>query len=165
MEVGKFLGKYTARGSIIGDTDGSPGLTKIHLFDGRFDTGWRVTRFEIRPQNVADDATSILHWAAKLTTVSFGGGVTRYDNWNFEDIREIAWAACSWDSNQASGLTTPFSLVDPDNLVIQDLYVAVNEYNDTNPVGYFIEMEKYEISEAMGALAMVRNDAQGPEAA
>ena len=159
-----MIGRFTARGSVTGDTDGTPSLTKIHLFDGRYDTGWRVTKFEVRPHNVADDASNTRNWACKLTTVSYGGGATRFDHWQFEDVREIAWAACSYDANATGAMTTPYSLVDPDNLIIEDLYVAVNEYNDTDPVNYFIEMEKYEIPEAYGALAMVRNNAQGPEA-
>ena len=46
-------------------------------------------------------------------------------------------------------------IVDPENMVIEDLfiYAAINTTSDVN-INYMIVMDKYEISDWQGALAM-----------
>jgi hypothetical protein len=146
---------YTCRGTIDEDTDGVPTGKHIRLFDGRFDTGWRIEKFELRPANVSDDASVTVNLVGKLQTTSWGGVPVRYDKWHFGDMREIAWAACSFDSN--SNYTPPMSLVDAENLIIEDMWVMINSYADANPANYYIEMTKYKIPKKLAILAMVKN--------
>ena len=49
------------------------------------------------------------------------------------------------------------SIIDPDNLVIQDLFLYPDANNNTN---YLIKLEKYQFTDSLGALAMVRNRSQ-----
>ena len=55
-----------------------------------------------------------------------------------------------------AGLT---SIIDPDNMIIEDLYLVVNAQDEGN-VNYMIQLQKYDISEWQGALSMVRNRSQ-----
>ena len=60
------------------------------------------------------------------------------------------------------GWATNNNLVDRENLVVQDLFITVRTRDISDPfVNYYIEMEKYDMTDAQGALAMVRNRAQG----
>jgi hypothetical protein len=149
----KKIGEYTTRGSVR--TDGA--LNRIILDDGTFQTGYRVVEFRVGPNDI--DNTTGKEFIAKLMTDDDGStGI----NWNWENNEEIAWASVSWDAN---GISAPneFNLVDPDNLVIQDLFIVADEGVGSLDVkmNYFIRLEKYEITDWQGALGMVRNKSQG----
>ena len=54
------------------------------------------------------------------------------------------------------------SIVDPDNLVVEDLYVYGHTTGtQADAINYLVRMEKYEITDWQGALAMARDRAQG----
>ena len=55
---------------------------------------------------------------------------------------------------------TPQTIIDEDNLIIQDLYIGAYSYSDAEQFNYLIKLDKYEISDWQGALAMVRNRSQ-----
>ena len=54
----------------------------------------------------------------------------------------------------------PFNLVDRDNFIVEDLYVYVRSGTSAAAVNYYIELDKYDTTDARGALAMVRNSSQ-----
>ena len=150
----KKIGEYTSRGSIQTDLS----INRIILFDGKFDTAYKVVRFEIAPHDM--DNTALRMFSAKLMTDDDAAtGV----NWNWDNNEEIAWANTGFDANgPSSSLGSYFSLVDPDNLVVEDLYILADETASSSDVkmNYYIELEKYDISDSQGALAMVRNRSQ-----
>lgn len=150
----KKIGEYTTRGSI--QTDNS--INRIVLFDGRFDTGYKVVEFVIAPHDM--DSTTARNFTAKLMTDDDAqSGI----NWNWDNNEEIAWAAAMYDANSLASTGQPlFNLVDPDNLVIEDLFIVADEGASAGDIrmNYFIRMEKYDISDTQGALAMVRNRSQ-----
>lgn len=135
----KKIGEYTAKGNIaVSDTTGES--KKIQLFDGRFDTGYRVREFIVMTN---DPMFNNLEFTAKLTTRENND---RKFNWQQND--QIAWAFGE-DTVWLKGI------VDPENMVIEDLfiYAAINTTSDVN-INYMIVMDKYEISDWQGALAM-----------
>tara|TARA_Y100000114_G_scaffold128133_1_gene125071 strand:+ start:186 stop:617 length:432 start_codon:yes stop_codon:yes gene_type:complete len=135
----KKIGEYTAKGNIaVSDTGGES--KKIQLFDGRFDTGYRVREFIVMTN---DPMFNNLEFTAKLTTRENND---RKFNWQQND--QIAWAFGE-DTVWLKGI------VDPENMVIEDLfiYAAINTTSDVN-INYMIVMDKYEISDWQGALAM-----------
>jgi len=149
----KKIGEYTARGTVVMDE-----LQRIILDDGSAKTGYRITEFVIAPHDM-DDNSAQVYSGKLLTDDDVGTG----RNWNWAHNDEIAWSLFAYDGNSpASSNGVPFSLVDPDNLVIQDLFVTItdNVQTTTNQCNYFIRMEKYEITDWQGALAMVRNRSQ-----
>ena len=145
----KKVGEYTARGQFLEGT-----IKKIILFDGQFDTAYKVTGFEIWAGDISSGNNDV---AAKLSTVNVGAMPSSGDMMNAADNREIAWA--SHEVDNALGTGNSFNVIDRDNLIVEDLFIwAKNSASD--PINYLIEFEKYDISDWRGALAMVRNRSQ-----
>ena len=147
----KKIGSHTIKGKLISDSNAMEELT---LFDGRFDTGYRVTFFEVSIANRVTTSTEVV--SAKLATED----VANNEIWDWGDNRELAWAAAGADANGISTMT-PQTIIDEDNMIIQDLYVGAYSYSDAEEINYLIKLDKYDISEWQGALAMVRNKSQG----
>ena len=142
----KKIGEYTTRGFV-----GDGAFDRITLFDGRFDTGYRVVEFVIFPTVPFDINGDV--YATLLTDEDSAGAAY----WRADDNRQLAWS--SFSVAATDGGTTNFSLIDPDNLIVEDLYIYCNGAGNDN-CNYFIKLEKYDISDWQGALAMVRNRAQ-----
>lgn len=148
----KKIGEYTAKGIITSsDTD----QHRIQLFDGRFDTGYRVTGFQVQLSN-RDNGNAFIA-SAKLMTEPSAGNTA----WNWAKNSEVAWASSASDANNPTASANPFGIVDPDNMIIEDLWLGAVVYSDQEvEVNYMITLEKYEIDEWQGALAMSRNRSQ-----
>lgn len=145
----KFLQTYSVRGKyktvpIASRTD----PVYVQLFDGSFQTGYRITKFIIAPVDV--DLTTFVGYAGKIMTVDSGDATF----WDYSDNRELAWAAISFDANGIAPNT--FSNIDRDNMIIEDCYLYLENSADLD-MNYYIEFEKYDISEARGAMTQVRN--------
>ena len=149
----KKIGDYTTRGTLL--SDGST-LNRIILDDGSFETGFRVVEFRIAPNDM--DNTTARQFTAKLLT---DPDTSTGPNWNFDRNDEIGWALFAFDANNFA-TRDEYTLVDPDNMVIQDLYILCDDaIGASTNCNYFIRLEKYDITDWQGALAMVRNKSQG----
>ena len=148
----KKIGEYTTRGTILTDN----AINRIILDDGSFETGYRVVEFEVAAHDMDLNVDRV--YTAKLMT---DDDTTTGLNWNWDNNEEIAWSFFGWDSNVGSKANY-YSRVDPDNLIIQDLYIIGDEgVGQTNvKMNYFIRLEKYDITDSQAALAMVRNRSQ-----
>ena len=148
----KKIGEYTARGSIR--TDGS--INRITLDDGSFETAFRIVEFVVAPHDMDNQTTRVIT-SKLITDDDTSTGV----NWNWDDNAEIAWSIFGYDAN-ATQYGFVFNQLDPDNLVVQDLYILADEGQQSVDikVNYFVKMEKYDITDSQGALAMVRNRSQ-----
>ena len=142
----KKIGEYTARGQIDDNT-----VEKITLFDGKFDTGYRITKFVVAGVDTTSQTTTDVNGCIGTTESGPSG------SWDFGNNEQIAWSASR--GIDAATLGDLFSLVDRDNMVIEDLYVYGNSNGGTK-VNYYIEMDKYDITDWQGALTMVRNRSQ-----
>ena len=156
----KKIGEYTARGTATEAETEAGNIQKIPLFDGSFKTAYRVTAFYIWGSDWA--GTTSPDCIGKLSK-NDDGVTAAVDFMRADDDNQIAWATTSGDND--GGVRGGFSesIIDPDNLVVEDLYVYVRTQSsqNTDPVNYIVEMEKYEISDWRGALAMARDRAQG----
>ena len=145
----KKIGDYTIRGSI---NDGT--IQKIQLFDGKFSTAYKVVEFVVFPQDALASASDV---AGVLMTENTG---VPSPLWQADLNTQIAWSSV-WVAGTAASVA-PFTIIDPDNLIVEDLYIHINN-TSSDESNYFIRMEKYDITEYQGALAMVRNNAQNVE--
>ena len=139
----KSMRDYTIRGSVLAGE-----VKRIQLFDGAFDTGFRIKKFVIAPEDVYDGEKV----QAKLTTEDGAHDFA----WHWERTSEIGWAVWNTPTNSRFG---QFSLVDHDAIIIQDLFIDGTGDAGEN-INYYIEMEKVKVSEWQGALAMVKNSNQ-----
>ncbi len=142
----KKIGEYTARGRLKHRI-----TQRITLFDGRFDTGYKVISFEVLtddPGDADNDVHGVLATEEAAAT----------NDWNLGDQRQIGWAG---HEVRSGGPAQSGGTVDPDNFVVEDLYVRGSNGGGTNYyVNYIIVMEKYQTTDWRGALALVRNSAQ-----
>jgi len=141
----KKIGEYTIKGDVTDNT-----VKRLRLFDGQFDTGYRVVSFVIFPNNPASGNSDVYGCLATEE-------VAATSEWTASDNRQIAWSSTNAGGGYA--MNAPFMVIDPDNMIIEDLYIYANDAND-NPVNYQIVLHKYDITDYQGALAMVRNSSQ-----
>lgn len=142
----KKIGEYTIRGRVEQNT-----TERITLFDGRFDTGYKVTSIRIGPDSPYGNFDVFM--CAKTEDDGYAG-----EKWDWENNVQIAWAA--WTADGIGGMNADQGIVDPDNLIVEDLYLSAGENQNGAGCNYLITMEKYEFSDWNGALAMVRNRSQ-----
>ena len=143
----KSIGIYTARGRLTAQE-----TAKIQLFDGKFNTAFRVIDFKISPASMTSGEDAFMYVATKEGIGSVNG-----QTWDWSNNVEIAWAI---QGSAASSTFDQVKIIDPDNLIVEDLYITNSNVGIAN---YMITLEKYEITEASGALAMIANNSQNVE--
>lgn len=148
----KKLGTYTVRGTVDEGV-----IRKIQLFDGKFTTGYKVIDFKIMSSSLASSSNNAV---ARLSTEEIDPMPSSGTMVNFEDNRQIAWAVTSGDTNGSDYIG---GIVDPDHLIVEDLWLSGQNGGSSVPLCYLVTMEKYEFSDWKGALTMIRNNAQNVE--
>lgn len=123
---------------------------KVYLFDGSFDTGFKIVDFQIAPSNWALDSDV----AAILSTESVESNAYQ---WDWSDNRQKGWA--TYQANGASA-TGNYYQEHLDDIIVEDLYIKAWSQT-TQSVNYKIVLEKVKITEYRGALALVMNASQG----
>jgi len=137
---------YTIRGILPVNTPN----VQIRLFDGRFDTGFRIESIEV--------CSSLPIISVEFQVIVSTDSLTDAITFDWSENTQIAWAC--WNAAD-NNLTSSPSWVDPDNLVVEDLFISNRGGTDDTFVNYLIRMQKYDFSDWRGALAMVRNRSQG----
>tara|TARA_Y100000004_G_scaffold189297_1_gene244672 strand:+ start:1486 stop:1917 length:432 start_codon:yes stop_codon:yes gene_type:complete len=142
----KKIGEFTVRGNMGTSTTAIGGdRAKIQLFDGRFDTAYKVKEFFVWALDTECHATL-------LTDENYNSPMM-----DASKNEQIAWATGTTSGNGP----LPNGIVDPDNLIVEDLYIMGYATTQSQPWNYMIRLEKYDISEWQGALAVVKNASQG----
>lgn len=144
-EMKKLGNQFTMKGQIAVNE----GNIRLNLFDGRFDTGHRIEKFEI----VASTPLESVEFQMILSTEE----LTDITSFQYADNTQFGWAI--WGAPLSTRFSQ-WSQIDPDNLVIEDLFLSCRGGTDDTFVNYMITMQKYKVSDWTGALAMVRNRSQ-----
>ena len=149
----KKVGTYVARGAVTSGS-GTSG-NRIPLSDGKYTTGYRVKSLKISISS--RDVLNNQVCSAMLSTQD-GKDPTEWD-WN--DVEQIGWASCQADANSGSIVwTADDTVIDPNNMIIEDLYFYAYVYAYTIEINYMIELEKYEFKAWDGAALLVKNKSQ-----
>lgn len=138
--------RHTLRGQF---TEGT--VHRLIIDDGMFTQGHKVVRFVIAadPSGSAQDAYATLS--------------LQYDsplNWNWGDNRQIGWASTNIVST--AGAEAPFELIDPEHVVIRDLYVQgqVSGAGGTSVINYLVELEPITLTEDEAVLQLIKERSQ-----
>jgi len=124
---------------------------RLQLFDGKYTTGYRVVDFKICPKI----PTSQEEVMALISTEPKSGVPSSF---NFQDNENVAYYL--WNApNQTEH--SEWYLIIPDNMAIEDLYIACYTTGDEPLLNYYIELEKYEFPAWQGAGTLVKNLSQG----
>jgi hypothetical protein len=138
--------RRTLRGQVI---EGE--VKRLIVDDGRLNHGYKVVRFVVAcgPTSSSFDA---------FGTLSLDFDAPR--NWDWGDNRQIAWA--STNMSTTGGADAPFTLVDPDHVVIMDLYIQgqVSASGGSDVINYFVELEPVELTDDQAILALIKERSQ-----
>lgn len=134
------MARHTLRGQV-----NTLETKRLILDDGMLTSGHRVVEFHIFATNttLGDDPACILGLQANM------GG-----NWNAGDNRQIGWAS---QKTSPTEFLQSFSLLDPDHIIIRDLYI----YNYSSHVAnYLIVTEPVELSHDESVLQLIKERSQ-----
>lgn len=138
--------KLTLRGTFIeGD------VVRLVVDDGRFTTGYRVTAFKCST-NVS------LSSEDGFATLSL-----KYDaplNWDWSDARQIGWASIY--VSQSSGVGYEYSHIDPEHVVVRDLFIQgqVSSAGGGQRINYWVELEEVELEPYQAVVALIKEESQ-----
>ena len=137
--------RRTLRGQVQEGT-----VKRLIVDDGRLNHGYRVVSFHVAPRNPSDSAGDV-----------YGTLSLDYDSpalWEFGDNRQIGWASAQVDQRP----TAPFSLIDPDHVVIMDLYIQglVGSTTTTDLINYLIVLEPVELTNDEAILSLIKERSQ-----
>jgi len=134
---------YTQRGRVLAGE-----VEKITLFDGKYNTAFRILDFTVCPQDISTSENVSM----KVMTEKLDHSAV----WFWARTSEIAWALFDRATSVSPGL---FAKFDKDALIVEDLFLDATA-DSGEYVNYMITLEKVSMSEWLGALAMVRNSNQ-----
>jgi hypothetical protein len=153
----KKVGTYTARGVVSEDDTVAGTPQRVFLYQGTNKIAYRVTNFTIWGSTFSGSSEGDV--LGKLSKNDIGVSSTANSFFRADDDNQIAWAGSNGDNDS---LPTNVTIIDPENLVVNDLFVYVRcRGTSSNPVNYLIEMEKYEIDGWRGTLEMARDEFDG----
>jgi len=118
---------------------------RIIVDDGRFTHGMRIVSFSIFP---------VIAGGPQLTSVTLATQPVSSPDLDAGDTRQIGWATLGWDAIT----TQETSFVDPDHVIINDLYVRNN--NAADPVNYLIIAEPITLSDDQAILQLIKERGQ-----
>ncbi len=119
---------------------------RLIVDDGLFNHGMRVKEFHVwaTSQSSGEDPNCILGLDSDMN-----------GDWDASDNRQIGWAA---QSTSSGSRIMQFNLIDPDHVVIQDLYI----YNrsDTEPANYMVILEPMMLTDDQAILQLIKERSQ-----
>jgi hypothetical protein len=136
---------HTLRGQFTEDV-----AKRLILADGQLTRGHRITKFVISgdPSSAANDVY------AQLST-----GETE-NKWNWADNRQIAW--CSTNMFNVGGAMAPFTVIDPEHVVIQDLFINgnVGSTGGSGIINYLIELTPVTLTDEESVIQLIKERSQ-----
>jgi hypothetical protein len=138
--------RRTLRGQVV---EGQ--VKRLIVDDGRLNHGYRVVSFVVAP-----DVTTAGKDAMATLSLDYDTPLA----WNWGDNRQIGWA--STNGQATSGLQSPYSVTDPDHVVIMDLYIQgqVLSGGGSDVVNYLIELEPVDLTNDQAILTLIKERSQ-----
>lgn len=138
--------RRTLRGQFIeGETK------RLIVDDGRLNHGYKVVSFVISgdPSSSSNDAWATLGLDFDMPLI-----------WDWGDNRQIGWS--STNVQGTAGLNRAFSVLDPDHVVIMDLYIqgTVGTGGGSSVINYLIELESVELTNDEAILSLIKERSQ-----
>lgn len=119
---------------------------RIIVDDGRLSHGYIIKEFYAWPDGTGVDGVYL----------TLGLQYDMVPNGNASDNRQIAWAGGAWSSGVGT-IANNFSVVDPDHVVNQDLWIKSTTTDATN---YLIVLEPITMTEDQTILQLIKERSQ-----
>jgi hypothetical protein len=131
--------------------------TRLVVADGNLNHGYRVIDFVVTSR-----------YPAGADNAAFGTLHLDYDTdatWQWSDNRQIAWCSSALGARQSgtAGAVAPFKVIDPDHVVLQDLYLTCQLGSGTGEgafVNYMVILETVELSDDEAILTLIKERSQ-----
>ncbi len=122
---------------------------RLIVDDGMFNHGMKVKEFHVWAISQAsnEDPVCILGLDSDMN-----------GEWDASDNRQIGWAA---QTTSASSRIAQFNLIDPDHIVIQDLYIY--NFSDTEEANYMVVLEPVMLTDDEAILQLIKERSQDAE--
>lgn len=138
------------------------GAHHIIVDDGNFNNAWRITRFVVSYYDPTTASAANRDAIGTLATHADAlvGNVASVTGWNWDDRRQVAWAGMDFQGDTSVGVT--FELIDPQHVVVRDLYLGISASNETSATfyNYFIEIERVKLDDNQAVMAIVQEESQ-----
>jgi hypothetical protein len=137
----------------------------VHLVvdDGDFNSAWRITRFNVAPRDLSISSAGSADSFAVLAThpVALENPVGNVVWWNWQDRRQVAWTSLSMFGDSSPDFSG-FNLVDPQHIVVRDLYFGLTAgvATGTTYFNYFIELERVTLTDNQAVMAIIQEESQ-----
>lgn len=149
----KFIERFTMRGQI---NESGTAMKRIPIYNGTYNQGIKVVDFQIATVDRDNTSTYVIH--SMLATEELDD----IKEWNWSDNRQIAWNRTSEDGNSSVVSSPPLTVIDPENMAVEDLYVGIYIYGGSGElVNYMVTVERYALEPFQGTLGIVGNMSQG----
>ena len=136
------MARHTLRGQVSGLTP-----KRLIVDDGMLTEGHKIVSFEIWPEFGNNE----------LVTAVLGTQYDMADGANAGDNRQIGWAICSVDATGNNLGGQKWTVIDPDHVVIRDLYVRNSIDTNTN---YLVVIEPISLSQDQAVLQLIKERSQ-----
>jgi hypothetical protein len=138
--------RRTLRGTVEDNNE----VRRLVVDDGNTNHGYKVVKFyilSINPQTSTGDAVGTL-------SKQFDGART----WTLGDNRQIAWAGHTMIGSGAPDAV--MSVVDPDHVILGDLYVWGTGTGTTPGYQYMVELETMDLNNDEAVLQLIKERSQ-----
>lgn len=140
----------TKRRTLRGIADS--GVTKrLIVDDGRLNHGYKVVRFEVFPVDVTSGASD----CSGVLSLDFDGTT---QSWLADDNRQIAWSSVTMST--AFSVNNKTDIIDPDHIVIMDLWILAYTSATDARINYLIEIEPLTLSNDETILQLIKERSQ-----
>lgn len=139
------MARHTLRG-VVNHMDNK----RLVVDDGILTEGHRITSFIVWPVDPVSTNDCIAVLAKEYDGTSI---LMRAD-----DGRQIGWAGFGMDSTLDAG--NSFSILDPDHIVIRDLYIMAQNLGADGRVNYLITLEPVSLTNDEAVLQLIKERSQ-----
>jgi hypothetical protein len=126
-------------------------VKRLIVDDGRLNHGYRVVRFEIFPVDMASAAAD----CSGVLALDFDGST---QEWRADDNRQVAWSSTTMSTSYS--LNNKTDIIDPDHVVIMDLYVQAYTNGSDDRINYLIELETVDLTDDQAILSLIKERSQ-----
>ena len=135
------MARHTLRGRVAAQE-----TKRLIVDDGQLNVGHRVVGFVVWATGISssEDPECILGKSSDMNS-----------EWDASDNRQIGWAG---QTTSSTSRIMGFNLLDPDNIVIQDLFI----YNraDTEEANYLVVVEPVSLTDDEAVLQLIKERGQ-----
>ena len=135
---------HTLRGTID-----SGEVRRLIIDDGMLTNAHRITRFDIFPEDMASGSADVSGMLVREA------GAARQE-WLAEDNRQLGWSSTTMST--ANSLNNFTSIIDPEHIVVRELYVT--GYSNTGRINYLVVIEPVKLTEDQAVLQLIKEHSQ-----